>query len=402
MAPPKRTATATKRAHSSDAVDEPVSKHTRHSGTKTVQEEEPADSNSDQPQDTHIKSVQPNDAEQIEESSSKSEATAKHSARSDQSPEIKSEEKIKEESDDKSKPVEDGEPKVIEKGHVFFFYRPKMDVDKPAGTDDLQKLYMLLSPDAEAAAGKGATGARASGRSKSSRGSKPHHRLLILPQKILPSPGKGPKSRVWAFVDEASTDLKKLENRLERYTYETKTRGTRTQEPARLVGEARYDIILVNDQAHFVYELEVPEQPCEVQDAFNILKSGQFLMAVKNPEIQTPATERGQARYATLGKSAAKLPKHLQDKFHGIRKEWVRHTALDSPEFLDVQHVEVVLIAVHKGAKEEFAQAVKDLEAEVKEEEENEIDREENPEDHAFKELKVDEETIPAAIEEFK
>ncbi|KAF9393131.1 hypothetical protein CPB97_000033 [Podila verticillata] len=412
MTPPKKTATTTKHVLSPDAFAEPTSKRSRQSRTKDkattaeeVKEEGPVDRNvKEEPYDTHVKSEQPKDADQAEESSSRSTTTARRSARSNRSLKTETGEKIKEEPDDGSQQEEDGGQRVIEKGHAFFFYRPKIDVDKPSSTDDVQKLYMLLSPDN--AAGRLATEDKVRLRSKPSHTGKPRHRLLIIPQKSLPSPGKGPESRVWAFVDEASADLEKLENRLERYTYSTKTRGRRTQESARLIGEARYDIILDHNHSYFVYELEVPQLPGEVQHSFNILKEGQFLMQVKNPEIQTPATERGQTRYATLGRSAAKLPKHLQERFRGIRKEWVRHRVLDCTEFLDVRHVEVVLFAVNKDAKEEFDEMVKVLEAEVetevKEEEGNEIDGEKKPEDHAFKELNLDEEKIPAAIEEFK
>ncbi|KAF9179357.1 hypothetical protein BGZ51_006956 [Haplosporangium sp. Z 767] len=425
MAPTEKTGTATKHA-SSPEVEPPAKRGRRQSKTensaetteKHVKEEESEDN------DTQIKSEQP------EEPSSKSSTTLRRSARIRQSPKIKDEEKtnkeadsphIKAEEETESTPsskksatgrrrssvkseeqqAENGGPRVIEEGRAFFFYRPKMDVDTPSDVDDIQRLYMLLSPNG--AAGRPATGEKVKQPdqpSKSHAGT-PLHRLLTIPQKSLPSPGKGRGSRVWAFVAEVSADVETLDKKLEEYTYSTKTRGERTQGSARLVGEARYSIILDYDHSHFVYELEVPLQPGEVQETFNILKEGHFLIQVKNPEIQTAATERGRARYATLGENAAKLPKHLQEKFHGVRKEWVRHTALDTAEFLDVQHVEVVLVAVHKDAKEEFEEAVKALEAEVKEEEERDIDSK-KPETHAYNELNLDEEKIPSAVEEFK
>ncbi|KAG0247543.1 hypothetical protein BG011_001320 [Mortierella polycephala] len=435
MAPTSKTTNAAKHASSPEA--EPPAKRSRQHSKKEdssgkteqhIKEEESGDN------DTHIKSEQSSDTEQPGEPSSKSSTTLRRSARIRGSPEIKAEENtnneadhpphIKAEEETESSPsakksatrgkrrgsvksgeqqAENGGPRVIEEGRAFFFYRPKIDVDTPSDVGDIQRLYMLLSPDG--AVGRPATEDKDKV-NQSDQPSKPHagtplHRLLIIPQKSLPSPGKGRGSRVWAFMAEVSADVETLDKKLEQYTYSTKTRGERTQESARLVGEARYGIILDYDHSHFVYELEVPPQPGEVQEAFNILKQGQFLIQVKNPEIQTPATERGRARYATLGESAAKLPKHLQEKFRGVRKEWVRHTALDTTEFLDIQHVEVVLFAVHKSAKEEFAEAVKVLEAEVKEEEEKEID-DKKPEAHTYKELGLDEDKIPDAVKEFK
>ncbi|KAF9916989.1 hypothetical protein BX616_002245 [Lobosporangium transversale] len=309
---------------------------------------------------------------------------------------------VKSKDDSTDKDGNEDESVVVEKGHAFFFYRPKVDTKDISGTQDVQKFYLLLSPDD--AAGRPAPEDKleqGDEARKPSHEGKPCHRLLVIPQKTFPSPGKGPKSRVWAFVDEASSDLDDLEKRLERYSYSTKTRGDRTQEPARLIGEARFNIVVHHGTSHFLYELEVPEKPLEVQEAFGLQKEGHFIIQVKNPEIKSPATERGQARYASLGQGAATLPKHLQEKFRGVRKDNVRYTALDTTEFLDVQHVELVLIAVNKDAKEEFAEVVKGLEEEVETELENEIDSD-KPEDHAYKELETDEKTIHAAIDTFK
>ncbi|KAG0246825.1 hypothetical protein B0O80DRAFT_529864 [Mortierella sp. GBAus27b] len=407
------TTAATK--HRSDAPNGgPAAKRSRHSKTnksakKNQQtEDDPVDGEikEEQDDDANTKSDQPTDSEQLGASSPKSK-------RRDRSPKVKTEEEEKEkkepndevktEEKDVKPEVQNGDaPRVIEKGHAFFFYRPKMDVDKPSSANDVQKLYMLLSP--EEAAGRPATEDEVGKQDASSKPSfddKPYHRLLIIPQKSLPSPGQGRKSRIWSFVDEASADLDKIESRLERYTYSTKTRGERTQESARLIAEAHYDIVIHHGHSHFVYQLEVPQQPTEVQEEFNILKEGQFVMQVKNPEIQTPATDRGRARYASLGTSAAKLPKHLQEKFRGVRQEWVRYATLDTPEFLDIPHVELGLFAVNKDVRVEFADLLEEIDSEI-EEEETKAEREESPEDHLYKELNLDEDKIPCAIDEFK
>ena len=84
-----------------------------------------------------------------------------------------------------------------------------------------------------------------------------------------------------SFVDAVGS-LEDVEHKLERYSYDTKTRGHREIQPARLCGEARYDLIRHGDdeksQTHLVYELEVPETPGDVQKAFSIEKEGQFLI----------------------------------------------------------------------------------------------------------------------------
>ncbi|KAF9921086.1 hypothetical protein FBU30_008939 [Linnemannia zychae] len=340
--------------------------------------------------------------------------------------------------------------RVLEKGHVFFFYRPKIDATHPKGIEDVQKLYMLLSPDT--AIGQVWTDSESDGSSsiKTSssmasvkkeddkdvkteegrgEGDKALHRLLIIPHKALPvskstrasagSRVKGEEGETisnrsgalnWVFVDSSSAVLSEIKSRLQEYTYSTKTRGERTQSAARFIGKARYEIVLDHvdpqhpqrQRAYFIYELEIPENPGPVQTAFKIAKEGQFLVQAKNPLIHTPATERGAARYATLGKKAPVLPDHLQEKFRGVRKDEVRTIPLDSAEFLNIPQMEFMLIAVKRGAKErgELEELVEELEEEA--EEDIEEEDEDSGAERVYKELEADENTIPDAVQEFK
>ncbi|KAF9279213.1 hypothetical protein BGZ74_002906 [Mortierella antarctica] len=315
---------------------------------------------------------------------------------------------VKKEEEEGDAKIESGH-RVLEKGQAYFFYRPKIDVDQPSGPEDVQKLYLLLSPDEAIGQLKITKTPRANNISKSSESDKAHHRLIIVPTKSLPKKGQKynqPGSRNWAFVDAASPDLSAIEKNLGEYTYSTKTRGDRTQSAARLVAEARYELVYNLDHrphtSHFIYNLEVPVEPGPVQEAFNIEKAGEFMIQVKNPQIQTPATERGALRYASLKEGAAKLPKHLQSKFQGIRQEEVRYRPVDTPEFLDIPYTELLLLAAGMHSKEELTEVLKELEDEAIEEIKTEIDPEDKPENHSYKELKLDEETIPNAVNEFK
>ena len=206
---------------------------------------------------------------------------------------------------------EGGGPKttVLEKGLLYFFYRPKVDAKEVRSVDDVQKFYLLMSP--EGAEGKPAReeeleGKRGEERKALEHQGKPLHRLLVLPvsadsaaspyspstpassrssaacsscvcecRKSLPDPS-APQLRPWAFVDAVSSDLHEVEHPLERYSYDTKTRGHREIQPARLAGEAFYELVVqAEKESHFVYRLEFPEEPSEVQKAFHIYKAGQ-------------------------------------------------------------------------------------------------------------------------------
>ena len=90
--------------------------------------------------------------------------------------------------------------------------------------------------------------------------------------------------RPWAFVEAVSSDLHEVEHHLERYSYDTKTRGHREIQPARLAGEAHYELVLqVERESHWVYRLEYPEEPSEVQKAFHIHKEGQCQQRTQLP-----------------------------------------------------------------------------------------------------------------------
>jgi hypothetical protein len=75
------------------------------------------------------------------------------------------------------------ETKVLEKGHLFFFYRPKVAAKEVHGPDDVQKFYLLMSP--EGAVGRPAKdgdlqGGKAPERTKEEHTGKPLHRLLVI------------------------------------------------------------------------------------------------------------------------------------------------------------------------------------------------------------------------------
>ena len=86
---------------------------------------------------------------------------------------------------------EGGGPKteVLEKGHLYFFYRPKVDAHEVKSPDDVQKFYLLMSPDG--AEGRPAReeeleGKRGEERTPLEHQGKALHRLLVLPVSATP------------------------------------------------------------------------------------------------------------------------------------------------------------------------------------------------------------------------
>ena len=105
----------------------------------------------------------------------------------------------------------------LERGNIYFFYRPRVDLENVRSLDDVQRLLFVLHVDGT-------------------------HRLreLIIGTKHLPDPDS--HERAWAFVAQVTDRAEDLRAELRQRTYETKTRGERRQPPARPAGEGRYVI----------------------------------------------------------------------------------------------------------------------------------------------------------------
>jgi hypothetical protein len=208
--------------------------------------------------------------------------------------------------------------RILERGDLFFFYRPRVDIQAVDNLSDVQRFFFVLEPD----------------------GTKLFRRLVVG-RKRLPDPSE--RQRTWAFVAEVAKRPADLREELARKVYETKTRGMRVQPEARPAGEARYAVVEHEGHTHVAYALELPRRRGEVQKAFGIEREASFIAAVRNPDAPTPKgaglPERERAHY----------PKGLLEKFRGRR-----FAALDPPAFLDYVGAEIVLIGAAEDAEREL------------------------------------------------
>lgn len=83
---------------------------------------------------------------------------------------------------------------VLERGHIYFLYRPKVQVDHPASLDDVSKFHILLVP----------------------HGTK-FHRLIAVGKKALPEASESTRP-IWGEVLNVGEDLKALKEGLGSYT----------------------------------------------------------------------------------------------------------------------------------------------------------------------------------------
>lgn len=217
----------------------------------------------------------------------------------------------------------DGESESVETlegGNIYFLYRPRVEHEHAEGPKDVQNLYCVLSP----------------------HGAK-RYRLLLIGRQQLPDPAASGRARFWAFVSSVYDDPKRLADELGAYEYETKTRGERHQPAARAAGEGVYRLVRHDDHTHLVYALERPLEPGKVQHDLGIHAEASYIISVKNPDKPAP-------KGAGLAKhEAAKFPKKLQKIFADRR-----FVSVETPEFLDVEGAELVLIAASDDIKAEL------------------------------------------------
>ena len=200
---------------------------------------------------------------------------------------------------------------VLEQGHIYFFYRPRVEIHQPESAEEIQRLYMVLHP----------------------RDQK-KYRMIVIGRKKLPDPAEAGRQKYWGFVDRVVSDPKQLEEEsFKEQHYDTATRGERTQPAARPAGEGVYAIVDHDSHAHLAYVLELPKELGPVQKAMNIAEEVSYVIAIKNPELPAPP-EVGLSEL-----QEAQYPKSLQQNFGGKR------FIPPAPHLLDYEGAELILIS---------------------------------------------------------
>lgn len=166
---------------------------------------------------------------------------------------------------------------ILEKGIIYFFFRPRVNIDDPHSVNDVARSFFVLRPTplgAELDEGQGPL-------NKDAR-----CRLLMLPKKKLPT---SPKERDMGFVEKAGQTMNDLqENFIASSTYQTATRGERTVEEARPYAEGVYALTSTKRTTHLAYVLTIPSEPGEIQESFGLHRRGSWIVQSKNPKFPGP------------------------------------------------------------------------------------------------------------------
>jgi hypothetical protein len=243
-------------------------------------------------------------------------------------------------------------PNTLEKGHICFFYRPKVGVEEVHNTEDVQRNYIVLIPyilRPSVSEEPIPSYFQQINDNKKTEADKPipgKIRIIAIGKKKLPEIEKHTKS--WAFVDKAFIDIDEIKEFVSGKKYQTKTRGERSLDACRLLGRGVYNIVEHKGHTHLAYVLEFPEEPSEVQDDFNIKGEGSYAISVKNPE----ATSIGLPNYEKVTYSP-----HLIEKFGGRR-----FLSLSTTEFMDYDGAELLFIGAKEDITGELEESGKELE----------------------------------------
>lgn len=223
---------------------------------------------------------------------------------------------------------------ILEKGVIYFFTRNRVGIEDSESVGDLQRTFFVLRPLP--------TGAKLSdGAIPDSNG----NRLFALPKKVFP---KSHHDRFMAFVEKSNTTIQELkESFFKGSEYETKTAGTRHQEPVTTVAEGVYAITRTEDRTtHLAYATTIPEELGEIQDDLGLRSQGSFIISVKNPERSGPANAslpKGPGfpkEYAlqSLCLCFADEKCRIIEEFRGLAWSEVK------PKYLDYENCQILLI----------------------------------------------------------
>jgi hypothetical protein len=254
---------------------------------------------------------------------------------------------------------EEKSSETIEHGDLFFFYRPKIESKEVEDIGDIQRFYMVTSPE---------------GNGKDAK--KELHRLFLLGQKQLPEIVEGKstsKERNWALNILTTSNPEDVRKELLPAEYSTETRGERRVGAATPAGEGKYSIVKHDNHTELAYVLELPELPGPTQREFEIKKEASYIISVKNPDIQAP----GFAAFSAPEKKP-KYPNHLKEMFGD--KRWIN---IEDPALLNYENTQLLLIGARKKDVEE------ELGVDIEEEKESQRSAD------LFKELHVRREQVP-------
>lgn len=170
---------------------------------------------------------------------------------------------------------------ILEKGIIYFFFRPRVNVEDPHGVEDVSRSFLVLRPTPKGAVldhGQGSVAPES------------NCRLMILPKKRFPTSSK---EREMGFVEKAGMSVKQLqEDFMAGAEYQTATRGERHRPDARPYAEGVYAITSTKRASHLAYIITIPSELGDLQHDFGLRQRGSWIFQSKSPKFPGPSYAR--------------------------------------------------------------------------------------------------------------
>ncbi|WYZ45001.1 hypothetical protein EsH8_VIII_000317 [Colletotrichum jinshuiense] len=222
---------------------------------------------------------------------------------------------------------------ILEKGIIYFFFRARVNVDKPEEVDDIARSYIILRPiGTDSKLGDGPIGDAG------------NTRLLALPKKVLPESGK---DRFMVFVEKSGVSFADLREQFLSSTDNETKAGTSHSPAATPAGEGVYVITTTGRESHLAYILTLPSDLGEVQNDLGLKQQGSFILSTKNPKFPGPANARLP--------EAPDFTQKIKEEFRDLR--WMP----SKPEHLDFAHAQILMIGESSGIDKAVEPRKKDV-----------------------------------------
>jgi len=218
----------------------------------------------------------------------------------------------------------EAELRLIERGELAFYVRPRVQLETARSFADVQKLVMLLSPEASSREPTGGDEVSALARSI-------HVGRKRMPDGLV-------REREWAYVDRVGEAEAIDADLTTPRTYTTKTRGIRRQSGARVVASGAYGIVTHGTHVHLVTSLTdyADDAMPGLLDGLRLVPRGSYIAAVFNPEAKWRIRD-GEGPEVPFGE-----PSIFEDEV--MERFGKRRFAPLAPELVDQVGAELVLI----------------------------------------------------------
>lgn len=219
-----------------------------------------------------------------------------------------------------ARPLEVEDVQQLERGGAMFFYRPRVEEHDPQNLGDVQRIFLLLSPDGE-----------------------PFERLIAIGRKRLPRSAR--HDRFWGYVDLVLAHYD-MNAALGTQVYGTKTRGLRHLPAARPFAAGSYELTTHGEHTHLRWSVEPTDPADPVAADIALEPEADYIVTIMNPDptlwglLEPPNLQADLFDELELHVTIpTPFPPALQSRFRDRK-----YAQLDSPDWLNHPGAEVVFV----------------------------------------------------------